>query len=237
MLIKNKKILIILSVLFVITETFLSYFIHKGPNDIVPQIKHATVVIACLFMLFFAERSWEYVLTQTALIMTVSADYFLIVLPEIEQFTAMVFFSIVQICYFTRLFISAESKTERIAHIIIRIELSAFAIVLTNIVLRHLTDAVSLISMFYFANLIVNIVFAMKQFKSNYLLAIGLVCFSCCDALIGFSFLGDYIEIAPGSLIYKLANPGYNYAWMFYVPSQMLLALSLLPKRVKTKEI
>lgn len=237
MLIKNKKILIFLSIIFVATEISLSYFVHKGPGNIIPWVSYATVVIACLFMLLFAEFSWEYVLTQVALLMTVSADYFLVVIPEIEQFTAMVFFSVVQICYFTRLFISAKSKIERIAHIIIRLELVIFAIVLTNIILRHLTDEVSLISMFYYANLIVNIIFAVKQFKNNYLLAIGLVLFACCDAFIGFSFLGNYLEIVPGSILYKLAHPGVNLAWAFYVPSQTLIALSLLPKRLKKNQI
>ena len=233
MLLKNKKYIIFLSALFIVAEIVLSVLIHKIHGEVNTIVSYAAVVFACLFAVLFAERTKVYFFTQAALVMTVLADYFLVILPEIKQFPAMVFFSIAQIAYFARIYVSTEKKRMRVFHCVLRLEVVVFAVILTFIVLRHMIDAVSVISMFYFANLIVNIIFAFAQFKKNYLLAVGLLLFACCDVLIGFSFLGNYLEIAPGSFAYKLAHPGMNLAWVFYVPSQTLLALSLMPDRLK----
>ena len=230
---KNKKLIIILSAVFIIAETVLSVLVHKATGEANRYVSYLCVVLACLFAALFAEKTKEYFFTQIALVMTVLADYFLVMLPEIRQFPAMVFFSVAQLAYFSRIYVSTESRRTRMFHFAVRLEVVIFAIILTFIVLRHTVDEVSVISMFYFANLVINIVFAFVQFKRNYLLAIGLLLFACCDVLIGFSFLGNYLEIAPGSFAYKLAHPGMNLAWVFYVPSQTLLALSLMPDRLK----
>ena len=235
-MIKNKRILISLSALFAITEIIFAVLIQKISGDANRYISYASVVLACLFLLLFAEKTWEYLFTQAALIMTLCADYFLVLPTEIKQFPAMIFFSIAQLSYFMRLYTSTEKKSARLFHVVVRFEASLFAVILTFIVLRHLVDPVSVVSMFYFTNLLINIIFAFSQFKKNYLFAIGLLFFACCDLLIGFSFLENYLEIEPDTIAYKLAHPGCNLAWIFYVPSQMLIALSLLPQRLKNKK-
>ena len=234
-MLKNKKFLAALSLLFVAIEIVLSVLIQKLPGEANKYVSYASVALACLFLVLFAERSWEYLFTQVAMVMTLCADYFLVLPEKIEQFPAMIFFSVAQLAYFMRLYATTEKKGTKIFHVVFRLEFSIFAVILTFIVLRHLVDPVSVVSMFYFANLIVNIIFAFSQFKKNYLFAIGLLLFSCCDLLIGFSFLENYLEIEPGSIAYKLAHPGCNLAWMFYVPSQTLIALSLLPKRLRLR--
>ena len=50
---------------------------------------------------------------------------------------------------------------------------------------------------------------------------------------MGFSVLGEYVSLSPDALLYRLVNPGFNLIWAFYLPSQVLLALSLLPERLK----
>ena len=42
---------------------------------------------------------------------------------------------------------------------------------------------------------------------------------------------GMYLPIGDGSLLSRILYPGFDLAWAFYLPSQMLLAVSLLPKR------
>lgn len=233
MLLRNKKTLLFSSALFISVEILLSLLIHKAHGDANRWVSYLSVVLACGFVILFAERSRIYLMTQIGLIMTVCADYFLIMLPKLEQFAAMVFFSVAQIAYFTRIILSTETKRERKVHVIFRIALSLISVILTFVILRQSADEVSVISMFYFANLVTNIIFAFAHFKNDYLFAIGLLLFACCDVLIGFSFLGNYLELSPGSLAYKLAHPGMNLAWVFYVPSQILIALSLLPERLK----
>ena len=78
-----------------------------------------------------------------------------------------------------------------------------------------------------------NVVFAFLSFSQNPLLAIGLVLFALCDTVIGLDLLDAYLPAFRDSAINKLLHPGFNLAWMFYLPSQALLAISLLPERLK----
>ena len=102
-------------------------------------------------------------------------------------------------------------------------------------VLGENTDALALVSMFYYANLILNIVFAFFNFKKSWVLIFGLICFLICDTFIGVSNMVAYINLENNPFLYTLLNPGFNAAWAFYVPSQTLLAISLLPEKTKKR--
>lgn len=232
-MLKNKKILISASTLFTIVEIILSIMIQKAEGDVNRYASYLSVCIACLFAVLFIENTWKYKTTQLALIMTVLADYFLVMMDELQQFPAMIFFSVAQLAYFNRILLASDSRLERMCHLVVRCGAVIFTLALTLTVLGRKADAVSIVSMFYFANLVTNIIFSFVQFKKNFLLAIGLLLFACCDILVGFSCIEAYIELTPGTFAHKLAHPGGNFAWMFYVPSQTLIALSLLPERLK----
>ena len=130
-------------------------------------------------------------------------------------------------CYFLRIFIN-QTKKEKIVHLSIRIPVFLFAVILTAIVLKENTNFLSLISLFYYANLLVNVVFAFIKFKKAPLLAIGLLLFSLCDVFVGLSRIDGFMHIPDGSLIYQIKNVPLNMAWLFYVPSQTVLALSTI---------
>jgi hypothetical protein len=157
------------------------------------------------------------------------ADWFLVVTKPMEQLTAMIFFSVTQICYFLRLYISEDNAKKRALHCIIRASLVAIALALTFIVLKDKTDALSLVSLFYYANLIMNIIAAFAQFKKFPILAIGLLLFLMCDTFIGLDVMAkSYIPIQDGSFLHSVLHSGLNIGWIFYVPSQALIAISLL---------
>ena len=84
-----------------------------------------------------------------------------------------------------------------------------------------------------FANLIVNVAFAFVKFKRDCVLAIGLLLFLLCDFFVGMSMIGGYLPIEEGTFIYHLAHPSFNAAWLFYVPSQALLASSIFFRRLR----
>ena len=197
-------------------------------------ISYACVILACLFMALFFENSKSYYLTQVGLICTVMADLFLVVLSPIRQLPAMIFFSVTQICYFIRLYLN-QDKGQRRIHLIVRGSAVLIALILTIVVLKGNTDALSLVSLFYYANLAINIVFAFMQFKKCPAFAIGLLLFLLCDTIVGLNVMAsDYIPIDTGSFIYKLLNTDLNLAWIFYVPSQALIGISLAKfKKVK----
>ncbi len=233
-MIKNKRFLIYAVSAFAIAETTLGILLHTSSGDPTLWFSFSSIVLACLFCTVFAERSWAYLLTQLALMCTVCADYFLIIAPVRQQLPAMMFFSVTQLSYFMRLYIYDENKLRRAWHIYIRASVSVIAVAATFIVLGSSADAVAVISMFYYANLITNIVFAFAEFKKNSIFAIGLLLFACCDALIGFAFLDGYLAIPADSIIYKIIHPGFDLAWAFYLPSQALLSISLFPRHLRS---
>ena len=224
-------------VLFCVVETAMGILLQTTNGNGPMLFSYAAVVLACLFCICFAECSISYLFTQIALIFTLFADWFLVVRGAREQFPAMVFFSIVQLCYFARLYADDPSLKRRRVHSVVRATASVIAILLTCIVLGADADAVALVSMFYYANLLINFVFAFSMFKREYLLAIGLLLFILCDTVIGFSFLGDYLAVSQESFVYRISHLDLNLAWVFYLPSQVLLSISLLPRKLKRMKV
>lgn len=235
-MIKNKKILTGAVTVFFISEAILGYFLQTVNGELSHLISFASVVMACLFCTAFAERSYAYLLTQLALVCTVCADFFLIITPVRHQLPAMLFFSVTQLSYFLRLYLCDESKKRRAWHVGIRSAISIVAVAATLMILGPSADAVAVVSMFYYANLLTNTVFAFIQFEKPGLFAIGLLLFAMCDALIGFAFLDVYLPIPADSFIYKIIHPGFDLAWAFYLPSQALLATSLLPRHIRKEQ-
>lgn len=95
------------------------------------------------------------------------------------------------------------------------------------LVLGENTDALALVSLCYYANLVVNILAAFTRFRQRRLLSIGLVLFLLCDTVIGLQMAnGVYLPIREGSLIHRIISVDFNLAWFFYLPSQVLIALS-----------
>ena len=232
-MIKSKKLLCILSAIFLTVEAVLGVLLQTVQDKTPINLRYTAVVLACLFFVLFAEKSLSFLFTMIALVCTVGADYFLVYSEEIQQLPAMLFFSVTQIAYFLRLYFEDKNKTRRLVHLICRAALSAVAVIATFAVLGSGADAVAVVSMFYYANLILNIVSAFIAFKRSWAFAIGLLLFVLCDTVIGLSLINTYLPIPEGSFIYKLIYPGFDLSWAFYLPSQALLSVSLLPKRLR----
>lgn len=235
-MIRNKKALLAATLPFLLAEIILGVLLQVSSGRASEIIEYSAIILACLFCVLFAERSLSYIFTQCALIFTVFADYFLVYSEEMQQLPAMLFFSVTQICYFLRLYFEDNDENRRKRHIICRISLSLAIIVITAAVLGKNCDALALVSMFYYANLILNAIFACIEFKKNPIFATGLILFILCDTVIGLSMIDSYLPLSPDAFIYKIIHPGFNLAWVFYLPSQTLLSISLLPKRLKCQQ-
>ena len=229
-MIKNKRVILIFSVIFLVLECIIGVLIHTAQGSIDINLRYLSVILACGFFIIFANRSHCYIFTQVGLICTVCADYFLVYLTDIKQLPAMIFFSVTQIVYFLRLYFDDTNATRRKWHVIIRASAAVIVLSLTAVVLGKSCDAVALVSMFYYANLALNLTFAFADFKNNRIFAIGILCFILCDTVIGLSFVSSYLPMNESSFIYKIIYPGFDLAWVFYLPSQALIAVSLLKK-------
>ena len=207
-------------------ELFLAFLIHLGVGVLSRHASFAAVVLACLFCFLYMERSRAYVFTQLALLFTVAADSILVYNRTEYTVLAMCFFSLTQLFYAARLH-TVMPRAHRPYHAAVRLLGSSVAILLVYRFAGDAADALAVISLFYFANLLMNAMYAFVYFKSP-LLAIGLVLFVLCDIFIGFSMLGGYLPLPDTPLIGFLVSPPLNMAWIFYLPSQVLLSLSLI---------
>ena len=230
-MIKNKKTLSFAAIIFIAVEITLGVVLQTSGGYVTRYSSFSAIVLACLFCALFAERSPVYIFTQIALVCTVCADYFLIITPVRQQLPGMLFFSVAQLAYFLRSYLSDESRSRRAWHLVSRAAASGIAVTLTFIILGASVDAVAVVSMFYYANLVINLIFAFINFKRSPALAIGFLLFALCDTVIGLDFLDGYVPVPADSFIYKIIHPGFDLAWAFYLPAQTLLALSLWNER------
>lgn len=217
-----------LVIVFALTECILGVLLHTIPGKF-SLLAYTSVVLAFLFNLLFFRRSLDFAFTATALAFTLVADYFLVVRGDMYV-VAMIFFSIAQLSYAARVHIELGGTMGRV-HLIVRAALSVLAVIVPHLVLGSSADALSVISVFYFAQLITSCIFAfINTRRGGLILPIGLLLFLFCDIFVGFGNLGGYLPIEPGSLVAWLAYPPINMAWVFYLPSQTLLGMSMMKK-------
>ena len=221
-MIKHPKRLPIL--LFLAMEVVLYYFILTAGGQTLVVTSYLAIVLCFLFSLQGVKTN---PLTVAGLACTVGADFCLVICDPIQQLWGMVFFLGAQTFYAVHLHRIRKSTPLLIARLI----LTVAGILIAIFVLQNKTDALALISICYYANLIMNLVVAFTQWQKSKLLPIGFVLFILCDTIIGLQVAASgYLPIAEGSILYNLLFSGFNTAWMFYLPSQVLITLNCLPK-------
>ena len=235
-MLKSKKSIFVFSSLFALIELALAFAVHLVSRKLFRYFAYFSILLSLIYALFlFCERA-DYMLTLTGLICTAFADYFLVLIEVPRQIPAMLFFTVTQISYFALLYM--RDNEQRRLHLATRGVLVSIFLVLTVLVLGEKTDLLSIISIFYFSNLLVNIIWAFTRFRESSLFAIGLLLFAMCDVCVGLSVMSSsYIPIPEGTILDFLANPPINLAWVFYIPSQTLIALSLAENKIKLREI
>ena len=236
----KEKILRIVNILFVIVQTtFLGFILFSDADT--NNLCFLTVCFGFIHAIPFVKKEKFNLIYLFGLLFTVISDIFLVLRfsktgAYSDQTVAMTTFSIAQLCYGAYLLLAKENKKVIIIHLTIRIVISLIAVGATLLVLKENSNYLAVVSLFYFANLISNVIFAFTEFKKHTLFAIGLVAFLFCDVFIGLNIAeGTFLTFPENSFLYKLAHPDFNYAWLFYVISQTLISLNLAVK-VKWKK-
>ena len=223
----SRKIKLLFSIGFISIQLVLLISILATSGKLNNILSFSSVVCSFMFSLIFISLKNNKYLTQIALLFTVVSDIFLVLIQPQNQAVAMTTFSVVQILYFVRIWCETKNKKLNLINLIVRVCLIIIVEIITIIIVKENVDYVSIISMFYYTNLILNLIFSFINFKISPLLAIGLVFFLLCDTFVGFSSaINVYFAISESSWIYKLVFSSFNFIWFFYVPSQTLLALS-----------
>lgn len=186
------------------------------------SVRYATVLTAlayCVFSIPF--RGVDGVFLTVALAFTAVSDLFILV-KNTDYEVGLCTFIIVQALYFAR--ISLTRKKFSILSCGLRVGL-----IVALIIFLAVMDGISFLTVLvaiYFPNLVINAVdafFLIKKDKRYLLFAIGLVLFIGCDVCVGLYNFGSFLSVG----ISKQAEQAFNKAiWLFYTPSQVLIALS-----------
>ncbi len=204
---------IVLYILFLL-EDFGDYDI--GDNV---WIKYSIIIIASVYTLVsiaFATNKKEFrddIILALALLFTLLSDYFLLVQDDNYEI-GMITFIVAQLLHALRI---ERNKIHTIISVIIRVIIPVIGIaVLAGMGELELIYALALI---YGTQLLMNFVentalcFISKKNKLKYiLLAIGFALFIGCDVCVGLMNIGEY--------------GGVLLMWLFYAPSQIVIALS-----------
>ncbi len=219
---KTKK----LTVAFILAQLVLYILILTLEGKALRLSEFGSIALCLLFTLIVKGKT-KYLL-PLAMAFTLSADFCLVICSPVRRLEGMLFFLCVQAVYAFIL----HGQIKKKALIWCRGCISVLAVAICLFVLGKNTDALAMVSLCYYANLLFNLGMAFASFKKNALFAIGLLLFLLCDTVIGLQVAsGGYLDIARGTLIYGIINAPVNLAWTFYLPSQVLLALSDKGKR------
>ncbi len=207
-----------LIIAFLITETalYITFMAADlaGAGAVSTAIKYSGI-IGCLLFAAVSTYHGGHRLILPALLLTASADFFLLVLDKYYMIGVTIFFA-VQMIYMARLRIMAGKMflPLRIAMIFI-----SFIILF----LINMLNPLNFLSVAYFSQLLVNAVIAWTSSgKRMRIFACGLTLFAMCDTCVG---LFNMLDASYGS-IYAFCSFGM---WLFYLPSQVLIVLSGLP--------
>ena len=232
-MVRNKSFTLIYLIIFCVIQAFLGYFLQGAVGKTYGYVTLSIIVLCFITALVFFKADFLRFITLLALFFTVCADFFLCGLIDFKNIrtVAMLFFSAVQICYFLRLYHNQVYTSEKRFHLILRISLTVIVLIITLFVLKQSVNALAVVSMFYYTNILLNLVYSFIQFKKAPIFALGMLLFVFCDTVLGFSFLPDFLPIKEGSIIDVINNVKINLPWMFYTPSQTLIALDIATKK------
>lgn len=218
-----KKYEKILFLAFVVSEIVLfavSYF----KLSLTTYINYASIFLCFVFSLFFAKKNIPNLLISIALFFTICGDFILAFTPE-YKIVAMIFFCLVQTIYFLYVYKQTSTNQQKI-NLWLRIIIIFICEIVLFAIFKNIFNVLAMLVIFYFVNLLFNTVFSFVNFKKNPLFAIGLVLFVLCDIFVGFGEISLYFDVASNTFFNFIYSIPFNIAWTFYIPSQVLIAIS-----------
>ena len=144
--------------IFLLLELILYALILTTGGTLLVCSSFFSIVICFVYTLLNARESGS--LLVGALACTVAADFFLVICSPIRQLPGMICFLIAQSLYAIRLQRSGGNRK----FLLVRALLIVLAETVTWIILKDKTDALAMVSICYYANLIVSIVEAFTLF-------------------------------------------------------------------------
>ncbi len=217
-----KSLKISFFVLFAIIEIVFLVLVQVLRGEIIPIIEYISIALCFAYSLIFIKSKKLNFIISIALAFSLCADACLVLANPIKQLLGTSFFLVAQIVYCVYIILKTQNKKINVANIIARVCGSGLIILITYLVLKQNFDALSAVSIIYIFNLLLNIIFSFFTFGQNKCFSIGLILFFVCDIFIGLSAAnGAYFTISNQAISSFINGP---IAWLFYIPSQTLLA-------------
>ena len=178
-------------------------------------IKYAGIVLCLAYSLLGTDR-----LVPLALALTAGADWFLLVRND-QYLLGIALFLAVQTVYFLRLRRAGADRAWPLRSVLaLGAGLGVYAL--------GMASAVNLAAALYFSQLAANALSAWTLKGERWrAFALGLTLFVGCDVCVGL-----FNVLPPGSAPYFAVSVGM---WLFYLPSQVLIALSAFPGKENVK--
>lgn len=224
---------------FLILQTILLFFVLF--NNKSPYISFSIIAICFLTSIIFVRQARFNFFITFAMLFTLASDFLLVLLlPNKDTLKireiAVTIFCGAQLCYFCYLVENSSGKKLQ-THVMVRIFVCFAALVVPMLVLQSLVNYLVLVTMFYFANLLVSCIYAFIDYKKSPLLAWGLLFFILCDLFVGVQegYNLGVLGISQNSLIYKIFFTPFNFIWLFYTIAQCLIVLSMRYNNVPEK--
>ena len=255
MLILRKCLLGSTAAIFIFIESVLFYLIHFDRSDFGFNLHYTCIICAAVFTLLTlvieiatakenGENAKDILLSRSggnllriSMLFTLLADYFLVAAKEINNLVGVSVFIGTQLFICLHILANEDNKRWFVANIAVRSSLSVLIVIGAMIILGKGADLLAIVSVIYYANLITNAIFAHRLGKSGIMLTVGLVLFALCDVNVGLADLDSlYGGFPEGSFFYNLLYSDFDLIWIFYIPSQTLIPLSLLlPGKIKNQ--
>lgn len=219
----RKKIFITIYLIleFCLYLTFLIIdFASLGDSTI---IKYISIIGILLFEMTLLILRKQNDLRMEGIICTLYADTFLLLLDSYYNI-GLIFFNLTQFFYF--LYIRNNNlKIKNI--IIISCFILFFFIVGIIINQQDVCLSISYISIFIFN--IITLMIKKDKTKVDKIFLLGLILFILCDNNVFLFNLGNYISL-PKYIYQLFIFLGQNMMWFFYLPSQVIISISILKK-------
>ena len=201
---------------------YIAFLAIQCTRDYDPVMLKYSGILLCLLMaiVLCPVRGREGIALACAFVVTAISDLFIFVIDDYYD-VGLCTFILAQTCYLVRIYMALGKKP----YISIAVRLGLSGIVMLVLALTGNLDSLTALVAIYFPMLVCNAVesvFLFKISKIYILFFVGLILFIGCDVCVGlnnFSMLG--IELSKGAQDFVGIG-----MWAFYLPSQVLIALS-----------
>lgn len=225
----TKRLLIFtICILFI---TFLSMEVYGVNLNISSDVIKFSSIFLCFVISIISSplngQSKNTFLLQLGLIFTIMADY-LFLIHDDDYILAIGLFSIVQIIYSLRY--REGNETERFMRFMI---IYLIIVILYKLINKNLVelDFLIAVAVFYGISLISSLKEAFFLYKNdhtqdtNKMIFFGMILFLLCDISLGLNYILNETK-ASGNVFNLLKSISSISIWIYYLPSQILLALS-----------